>query len=133
VNDDDEEGQGLEFPLTGVLPDTGEPGNVRFNVTRNGQRFCVAGIAGHGLVAMHLAAVTRHPDLVRELQMDGKRFEDRLGMSLRGLDDNQPENRSTLIWIAGQPLCIGDEVLVQLLPPGECDPPERLPSVTRID
>ena len=125
MNQDDNAKKDCEFPPDD--PSIGEviPGNVRLAVSNNGSPLCTAGIDGRGLISVHISAVTHHPDCAKQLRTDGKSYKDRLSMGVRGLDDTRPELRSALLWVPDKTLSPGDQVRVQLLPPGEYDPPTR--------
>ncbi len=87
--------------------------NVRFEILFNGQQFCIAGRYGNGVMAMLLQSTTHDPRRVRKLLADKKPATDQLGLTVMGFDTGQPNPDPR----------VGDEIIVRILPPGECDPP----------
>jgi hypothetical protein len=83
----------------------------RLEILHNGTRLCIAGLYEEGMVGVTILATTRHPDHAKKLLAEGKPSENYVQMTVVGLEGGSPALRE------------GDEILVRVLPPGECDPP----------
>jgi hypothetical protein len=68
-----------------------------------------------------IMATTHHPNHAKRLLAEGKHAQDSLGMTVLGLEGRPPALRE------------GDEMLVRILPPGECDPPVGPSSAGSLD
>jgi hypothetical protein len=90
-------------------------GDLRFEIYRKGEYFCTAGCVRHSTVLVSIEAHTYDPEHVDKRRAMGMPTEDRLAMGILFFDIDPP----------GLSLEVGDEVLVRVLPPGECDPPQE--------
>jgi len=86
---------------------------MRFEVSVNGERVCVAGLEDKGAVRLTVSCSTCWPRNEQDLSVDGV-IGDTLG------------DRRSAVW-GKWALTFGDEVTVRLLPPGESDPPVSPP------
>ncbi len=129
ASEDEDDG----YPPEDPPQDKDACGHVRFEIVSNGARLCIAGIDGGGILFGHVISVSRHPNYARDHHLEGESAKDEMYMTVQGLDSSDADSRSRLIWVREHTLQLGDELLVRLLPPGEYDPPARLPSSNRTD
>jgi hypothetical protein len=89
-----------------------DSGNARFEILHNGKRLCVTGRNSAGAACVLITARTRHPDLDKGIPADSGRAKTGLSATITGFSVGQLNQR----------LCVWDEMLFHILPPGECDP-----------
>jgi hypothetical protein len=101
-----------------MTPDTGE--NIRFRLLVNGDVKGTAGLASVGVLSQTLSWVRRDTDRApsdtREIQ---ELVCNKIHLRLGGLDSTRGEH---LVWFSSE-IRVGDEISIQILPPGEFDPP----------
>jgi hypothetical protein len=103
---------------------------MRFEITINGKRYCVAGHNAHGVLSAVFSWVKRRPD-----RYDPKTHKhwtpeewaaEELTFDVGGLDSSDPEGSRQISWNPKDgPIVLkpGDEVLVRVLADGEFDEP----------
>ena len=101
-----------------MTPDTAE--NIRFRLLVNGDVKGTAGLASVGVLSQTLSWVHRDsdqaPSEIRDIQ---EWVCNKIQLRLGGLDSTGGEH---LIWFSAE-IRVGDEISIQILPPGEFDPP----------
>jgi hypothetical protein len=89
--------------------------DLRFEIHHNGEYACTAGCVRHSMVLVSVEAHTHDPEHAESRRAMGEPAGDRLTMGIHFFDVDRPV----------RPLEVGDEVLVRVLPSGECDPPQE--------
>ncbi|MEM8672194.1 MAG: hypothetical protein AAGG48_32060 [Planctomycetota bacterium] len=102
--------------------------SVRFEVIRNGERLCTAGITGDGVLGVDIGYINRESD---EHPPDYR-------LHVGGLGYYHPSDgkKHHVRWRTPSQLNVGDEIIVRILPPGEFDDPIQMiasPSATVDD
>lgn len=102
--------------------------SVRFEVIRNGERLCVAGINGDGVLGVDVGYINRDSD---ERPPDYR-------LHVGGLGYYHPSDgtKHHVRWKTPDNLNVGDEITIRILPGGEFDDPVQMvasPSATLND
>ncbi|MCS7469681.1 hypothetical protein NZK35_23775 [Stieleria sp. ICT_E10.1] len=89
--------------------------STRFEILKNGERVCISGINGDGVLSVGLTYV-KHPDqeLTHDLQIGGL-----------GMFDGSQDRQHHVAWPPPD-VTTGDEITIRILPAGEYDEPEGL-------
>ena len=93
---------------------------VRLDVRVNGERLCVAGVPGYGVVSAHTAWVNRDPAWATESQHRDYDVPRELRIVVGGVDGT-----NVVDWHE-RSLQVGDTVTIQLLGPGPFDAPTKV-------
>ena len=102
--------------------------SIRFEILINGERFCVAGHEGFGVLSAMVTWAQRNPDQFASSGSAMTRDEfaaQELHLQVGGLDTNGPIPRD-LGWIdrvGPKPVKAGDEITIRILEPGPFDAP----------
>jgi hypothetical protein len=94
--------------------------STRFEIMKNGERVCIAGIDGAGVLSIALNYV-KH---------SGKGASHSLHIGGLGIFDGSQNRQHHASWPAPQ-ITAGDEITIRILPPGEFDPPAGMTSSPR--
>jgi hypothetical protein len=103
---------------------------VRFELWINGQRMCLAGIDGAGVMSLTMSRVQNSPTDFERLPKRKKSqysveeyLSEKVHLSLGGLicSGEQPRDHRHVVW-HGQNLKVGDDVRIRVLPDGDIDP-----------
>ena len=98
---------------------------MRFEVAVNGERLCVAGLEGFGVLGATLSWVKRDPDRFPETapRSDlGAWSAEELSLDVAGSDSNDAQKLKSLRWV-DKILKVGDVIEIKILPPGPADAP----------
>lgn len=99
--------------------------NIRLELLANGKPCGIGGMPGCGVLTCEVTWVRRDPRAApREMVEDPEYSEadwvcNEVHFRLGGLDSSAEKH---VVW-SGEPLNVGDEVSIRVLPPGEFDPP----------
>ncbi len=94
--------------------------STRFEILKNGQRLCISGINGDGVLSVCVTYVKQaDSELSHDLQIFG------LGM-FGGSNDRHRH----AAWTSPQ-ITVGDEISIRILPPGEFDEPSGMTGTLR--
>ncbi|QDU35933.1 hypothetical protein Mal4_02150 [Maioricimonas rarisocia] len=87
--------------------------SARFEVLLNGERICVAGIDGEGVLSVGLDYVKRQDE------------DPELNLHVGGLGQYRSDDPRSqhVTWPTPESIGVGDEVTIRLIPPGEFDAP----------
>jgi hypothetical protein len=102
---------------------------MRFEILVNGERHCIAGQEGYGILSAILTWCLKNPanfSPVRSGASLAQWSAPELSLHVGGLDSNVAAKSRDLDWNkGGQPLklAVGDAVCIRILPPGPFDPP----------
>lgn len=105
--------------------------NVRFEVSVNGKRVCVAGLPSCGVLGVNITSMERSPGQAAELK-DHEPLEELVAperkLTVMGLDSSDAGSGSIVRWLddEGIDLNPGDEVVIKVLSAGESDPPDQV-------
>ena len=86
--------------------------STRFEILKNGERVCISGINGDGVLSVVLNYV-KHPgqELTHDLQIGGL-----------GMFDGSQDRQHHAAWVSPD-VATGDEITIRILPAGEYDEP----------
>lgn len=86
--------------------------STRFEILKNGERVCISGLNGNGVLSVGVTYV-KHPgqDSTHDLQIGGL-----------GMFDGSQDRHHHAAWPSPD-VAIGDEITIRILPPGEYDQP----------
>lgn len=89
--------------------------STRFEILKNGERICISGINGDGVLSVGLNYV-KHPgqEVTHDLQIGGL-----------GMFDGSQDRQHHAGW-ASPEVTIGDEITIRVLPAGEYDQPDGM-------
>jgi hypothetical protein len=94
--------------------------NVRFRLMINGEVKATAGLESFGVLSQTLSWVLRDPERAPSNTCDIQKWVcNKIHLRLGGLDSTSGEH---LDWFASE-IRVGDEISIQVLPPGDFDPP----------
>ena len=94
--------------------------NIRFRLLVNGELRGTAGVKSFGVLSQTLSWVRRDPDRARRETIDVQEWVcDKIHLHFGGLDSTTNEH---LDWFDCE-VRVGDEITMQILAPGEFDPP----------
>jgi hypothetical protein len=103
---------------------------MRFEITVNGKRYCVAGSGAYGVLSAILSWVKRRPDRYDPAKNKDCTLEEwateELTFDVGGLDSSDPAGSRQIRWNPKDgPMVLkpGDEVLIRVLADGEFDEP----------
>ena len=86
--------------------------STRFEILKNGERICISGIDGDGVLSFGLSYV-KHPD---------EELEHSIHIGGLGMFDGSRDKKHHANWPAPE-ITVGDEITVRILKPGEFDDP----------
>lgn len=89
--------------------------STRFEILKNGERVCVSGINGNGVLSVNLTYV-KHSD--EDLKHD-------LGIGGLGMFDGSQDRKHHADWLAPD-ITTGDEITIRILPAGDFDEPHGM-------
>lgn len=101
---------------------------MRFKVTINDEKECIAGFRDYAVLSTTVSRVKRNPEHMGSEQINNVNPERHLKEEIRvhvgGMDGNRADqaNGVHLTWLDME-LKVGDKVTIELLPPGEVDQP----------
>ena len=98
---------------------------MRFEVAVNGERLCIAGLQGFGVLGAVLSWVKRNPEGFPETAPSSD-FEtwsaEELSLDVAGSDSNDARELKSRRWV-DKVLKVGDVIEIRILPPGPADSP----------
>jgi len=102
------------------------PEMIAFEVTRNGQRICTAGVEGYGVVTAIVTWVSRDADALSSYPVERREeaAHEELQLQVGGLTSDGPNAGTHHDW-ASTPLEPGDEVLVRISDTASPDAPSH--------
>ena len=96
---------------------------MRFEVSVNGERLCIAGVKGFGVLGAILSWVKRNPERFPETapSSDLETWSaEELSLDVAGSDGNDTQELKSLKWV-DKLLKVGDVIEIKILPPGPVD------------
>jgi hypothetical protein len=101
---------------------------MRFEISINGKRHCIAGQNAFGVLSAILSWVKRRPERFdpenRNMTLEDWTAEE-LRFDVGGIDNEDPDGSRQTSWNPkdGLVLKAGDEIVIRILPPGAYDEP----------
>jgi hypothetical protein len=99
---------------------------ICFEVYRNGQKICTAGIGDYGVLTAILTWVSHHPESLARWAAEGSPNTEptEMDFSVGGLYDNNSSVVEHLKW-ARLPIVVGDEISIRVVDSQTTDPPSE--------
>lgn len=97
-----------------------------FEVYRNGEKLCTAGVGDYGVLAAIVTWGSHHPEKWARWVADGvpESEREKLSLSVGGLHHDATEHSERLKWL-DSPLSEGDEIRIRIIRSLEPDPPSQ--------
>ena len=99
---------------------------MRIEISINGEKKCIAGLGGYGVLNSILTWVKRDPEKVERNNRKGADYlqfsEESLDLTVSGLTSDDDKTDAHLHWI-NEALSEGDEITIRVLAPGQSDEP----------
>ena len=98
---------------------------MRFEVAVNGERLCIAGMEGFGVLGAVLSWVKRNPECFPESAPPSdleKWSAEEVSLDVAGSDGSDVQESKSLKWV-DKVLKVGDVIEIRILPPGPVDSP----------
>jgi hypothetical protein len=101
---------------------------ICFEVYRNGEYVCTAGIEGFGMLTVGVGRMAHHPETLEKFATAGSpQPAEQISLSVMGNIDRGSVVRESHFW-AHQELALGDEISVRVVERPDCDEPQLIPA-----